>query len=144
VIRRCAHEWQAEGHIDRVIESQGLDRDQRLIVIHRKRHVVARARGRMEERVRWQRAAGIDTFRPEPFDGGMDQRQILVAQRAIFARMGIEACDRKPRTRNTEALVQVASNDAAGLHHEVGRELGDDLLERKVDGDGHDRELGRP
>ena len=98
----------------------------------------------MEERVRGQRAAGIDTFRPEPFDGGTYEGQILVAERAIFPGMGIEAGDREARTRNTEALMQVVSDDAAGLDHEVGGELGDDLLQRKVDGDGDDRKLGGP
>ena len=43
VIGRGAHERQAERDVDRVIERERLDRDQRLIVIHRERHVVGRA-----------------------------------------------------------------------------------------------------
>ena len=98
----------------------------------------------MEQRVRGQRAARIDALGLETFDGGTYQGQILVSERAIFARMRIEAGDGKARTRDAEALMQVAGDDAAGLDHEVCGEFGDDVLERKVDGDRHHCELGRP
>ncbi len=39
---------------------------------------------------------------------------------------------------------QVARDDAAGLDDEIGGQRGDDLAQRQMDGDRHDRELGRP
>ena len=44
VVGRGAHEGQAEGDVDAVVEGDGLDRDQRLVVIHGERGVVAGAR----------------------------------------------------------------------------------------------------
>jgi len=41
VIGGRAHEWQAQRDVDGVVEGERLNRDQRLVVIHRKRHVVA-------------------------------------------------------------------------------------------------------
>src|SRR5262245_30142747 len=83
VIGWGADERQAESQVDRVIESQRAVRYQRLVVVQRKRHVVARARGLMEQRVRGRRAARIDSLGLETFDGGTYQRQVLVAERAI-------------------------------------------------------------
>ena len=54
----------------------------------------------MEQRVRGQRAARIDTLGLETFDGGTYQRQVLVAERAIFARMRIKAGNGKARPRS--------------------------------------------
>ena len=44
VVGRGAHERQAQRDVDRVVERQRLDRDQRLVVIHAERDVVGRAR----------------------------------------------------------------------------------------------------
>ena len=63
VIRRGAHERQAERHIDRMIERERLDRDQRLIVIHRERGVVAAPRGGVEHGVGRQRPARQNALR---------------------------------------------------------------------------------
>ena len=48
VVGRGAHEGQPERHVDGMIERERLDRDQRLIVIHRERRVVGRAARRHE------------------------------------------------------------------------------------------------
>ena len=48
VVGRGAHERQAERDVDGMIESQRLDRDQRLVVIHAQSGVVSRARLRRE------------------------------------------------------------------------------------------------
>ena len=69
VIGRGAHEGQAERDVDRLVEGDRLDRDQRLIVIHGERRVVASPRPRVEHGVRGQRTRdgeplGTQTRRP--------------------------------------------------------------------------------
>ena len=80
----------------------------------------------------------------ETLDGGPHHGLILVAERAIFARMRIETGNSEARTRDVETVAEIACDDAAGLDDEVGGEPGDDVFEREVDGDRHDRKLGRP
>ena len=62
VVGGGAHERQAQSDVDRVIESQRLDRNQRLVVVHRKRRVIARARRPMEQRIGGQRTAGLQVW----------------------------------------------------------------------------------
>ena len=62
VVGRGAHERQAERHVDRVVEGQRLDRDQRLVVIHAERRVVGRARRCVEHGVGRQRPARVDAL----------------------------------------------------------------------------------
>ncbi len=115
VVGRGAHERQAERDVDRMIEGERLDRDQRLVVIHRERRVVGRARGRVEHAYRPAAARARRCPRArEPLDRRRDHRPILLAERAVLAGMRIEAGDRKPRARDAEALAQVARDDAAG------------------------------
>ena len=51
VVRRGAHEGKPERDVDAGVESERLDRDQRLVVIHRHGHVVALARLGVEQRI---------------------------------------------------------------------------------------------
>ena len=105
MIGRGADEGQAERDVDAFVEGDGLDRDQRLIVIHRKRGVIAGARPGVEHRVRRMGAARIDPERAQAFDRGADDGIVLLAQRAALAGMGIEAADRDARRRDAEAGV---------------------------------------
>ena len=57
----------------------------------------------------------------ETLDGGPHHGLILVAKRAIFARMRIETGDSEPGTRDIETVAEIACNDAAGLDDEVSR-----------------------
>ena len=98
----------------------------------------------MEQRIGGQRTARVDALGLEAFDRRTHHRQILVAERAVLARVRIEAGDGQARMRDAEAVAQIARHDAAGLDHEIAGELGHDVLQRQVDGDRHDRELGRP
>src|SRR6516165_27154 len=91
VIRRGSYERQSERYVDGMIERQCLDRNERLIVIHGERDVVAGTRGLMKQRVGRKRTARIDSFRPELLDGGMHQGQIFIAERPVLACMRIEA-----------------------------------------------------
>ena len=56
VIGRGAHDRQAEGDVDALVERDGLDRDQRLIVIHGDHRIVFPPVRQMEDRVRRERA----------------------------------------------------------------------------------------
>ena len=103
VIGRGAHERQPERDIDRVVEGQRLDRDQRLVVIHRERHVVARARGGVKQRIGRQRAARIDAVGAQALDRGRDDGDILLAERAVLAGMRVETGHHQPRPRDAEA-----------------------------------------
>src|SRR5262249_61764498 len=111
-------EWQAESNIDCMIESLRLDGDQSLIMIHRKRHVVARPRRLVEERIGGHWAASVDALGLEPVDGWTNYGQVLVAERAILARAGVYARNGKGRTRDAEAGAQVACDNAAGFDHQ--------------------------
>ena len=116
VVRRSAHERQAKRNVDPVVESQRLDRDQRLVVIHGERDVVGRPRGRMEHGVGRQRTARVDAERLEDAQPpGRTIDEILVAERAFLAGMRIEAGDGKPRACNAEAVGKVVGDDAAGF-----------------------------
>ena len=75
----------------------------------------------MKQRVGRQRTARIDALGLETLDRGPHHGQILVAERAILARMRIEAGNGEARTRDAETVAQIARDDAAGLDDEVGR-----------------------
>ena len=102
MIGRGAHERQAERHIDRVIEGQRLDRDQRLVVIHAHRHVVGRARPLMEHGVGRQRPERVDALGLQPRDRRRHDGAIFLAERAVFAGMRIETGDRDARAGDAE------------------------------------------
>ena len=106
VIRRGAHERQAERDVDGMIEGERLDRDQRLIVIHAERRVIVRARPFMKHRIGGKRTPGIDPFGDEARHRRRDDRAILLAERTLFAGMRIEPGDREPRTRELKAREQ--------------------------------------
>jgi hypothetical protein len=58
-------------------------------MIHRKRHVVARPRRLVEERIGGHWAASVNALGLETFDGWTNYCKVLVAERAILARVGI-------------------------------------------------------
>ena len=89
VIGRCADERQSQRDVDRPVESQRLDRDQRLIVIHADRAVVGPARGFMEHGVGGKRASDVDALGAQRCDGRSDDCLILGSERAVLAGMGI-------------------------------------------------------
>ena len=102
VVRRGADEGQAERDIDAIVEAERLGGDQRLIVIHADRHVIASAGIVMEHRVGGQGAEGIDALVAQHFDRRTDDLVILLADRAVFAGMRIEAGNGEPRRGDAE------------------------------------------
>jgi len=109
-----AYERKAQRDIHGVVESQRLDRDQRLVVIHAQSDVVIGARLRMEHGIRRNRTPGIDTLRGQPRNGGRDDGIVLFSQRAVLAGMRIEPGDGQPRTGKTKPRRKIARHDAAG------------------------------
>ena len=88
-----------------VVEGQRLDRDQRLVVIHRERSVVPAPRAGMEHGVGGKRSERLDPRVPQlrhrrGYDG-----VVLRAHGAVLARMGIEASDREARMRKPKRSV---------------------------------------
>ena len=106
VIRRGAHEGQAERDIDGVIEGERLDRDQRLIVIHAQCRVVARARLGMKHGIRRQRPPGVDALGDQPRHRRRNDAAVLFAQRAVFAGMRIKSGDREARALSLNRVIR--------------------------------------
>ena len=141
VIGRGADEGQAERDVDAAREVDGLDRDQRLVVIHAERRIVGRARGRMKQRVGRRGAAHLDAVRAQSLDGRCDHAAFLVAHGALLAGMRIECGDGKARARDAEQRLQAGRGDAAHAHDRLRVEGPDRLRQRKMDGDRHDAQL---
>ena len=93
VVGRGAHERQAERDVDRMVEGQRLDRDQRLVVIHAERGVVGRARRRVEHGVGRQRPARVDAVGAQPLDRGR-----TIAQSSSPSAPSSPACGLRPAT----------------------------------------------
>ena len=79
MVRRRPHDRQAERDIDGIVEGDGLDRDESLVVIHAERGVVAGPRLGVEQGIGGKRAAGIDARAAQ-----------LASQREINGRNGPE------------------------------------------------------
>ena len=92
MIRRGAHEWQPQSHVDRTVELQRLERDQPLVMIHRDRRVEAELSLRPDEcSVRRERPAGVDAGPARATDGRDDHARFFVAEQPMLARVRIEA-----------------------------------------------------
>ena len=113
--RASADERQAERDVDAVLEGQRLGRDQRLVVIHAQRRVVAGAR------LAWNIvSAGSGPVAPDALGAqlryrGRDDRDVLAAHGPAFARMRIEPGDRQPRLRDAEARRRIVRPYARGI-----------------------------
>ena len=92
-------------------KSSVFKRDQRLVVIHADRDVVAPARRGMEHRVGRHRAGDVDAGFAQRFDRGRDDLDILAADRAVLAGMRVEAGDREARPGDAEIALQARGGD---------------------------------
>jgi hypothetical protein len=91
MIGRCAHERQSQRDVDRIVEGQRLDRDQRLIVVHADRAVVGLACGVVEHGIGRQRSPDLDALGAQDFDGRRHDTPVFDAEGAVFAGVWIEA-----------------------------------------------------
>src|SRR3974390_1503003 len=102
VIWRGPHKRQAKRNIDGAVEGEGLDRDQRLVVIHAERHVITGARALVEQRIGWQRPKSVNPLRLQPRDCRRHDSPILLTERAALTGMRIEAGDSDAWPRDAE------------------------------------------
>jgi hypothetical protein len=103
VVGRGADDRQAERHVDALVEMERLERHQRLVVIEAERGVVA-ARGRARG-TSCRRECGPVTsclLLAQPLDRRDDDVDLLAAERAALAGMGVEPGDREPRPLDPE------------------------------------------
>ena len=98
----------------------------------------------MEHHVGRQRAAGVDPLGAKLFDGRRHHVEVLFAERAGFAGVGIEPGDRQTRLRDAEAGLKIAGDNSRGVDDEFAVQSTRHLAQGQMDRDGHDRELGRP
>ena len=113
VVGRGADEGQAERDVDRLVEGERLGRDQRLVVIHAERHVVAGARRRDGTCVSAGSGPnGVDALgAASASTAGADDPLVLAAHRAAFAGMRVEPGDREPRLADAEAAPEIGGDD---------------------------------
>ena len=133
-----------ERDVDGVLECDGLDRDQRLVVIHADRAVIGFARGGVEHGVRRQRAANRDALGAQGFDGRRDDVEIFGAERAVFAGMRVEAGDDEARMGEAETGLQIPDHDAGGRDDQFARQLRERLAQRQMDRHRHHGKRRRP
>ena len=131
--------------LTRVVERQRLDRDQRLVVIHAERRVVGRARAPRGTCVSAGSGprASMPSARSRAIAGRDDARSSSPSAPSS------PACGLSPATASRgRAMPKRAARSratiAAGLDDQVAWSALRHLLERHMDGDRHDRELGRP
>ncbi len=125
-------------------EGQRLDRDEGLVVIHAQGDVIGRSRRGVEHHVGGKRAASVDAVGAQPLDRRRHHVEVLLAERAGFAGVRIEAGDRQTRPRHAEARLEIARDDSRGVDDEFDGQPTRHLAQRQMDRHGHDRELGRP
>ena len=144
MIRRGADERQSQRDVDRVLERNGLDRDQRLVVIHADRAVIGFSRGFVEHGVGRQRPPDLDAVAPQDFDRRRHHLDVFHPERAVFAGMRIEARYGQARAGEAEAGLQVRHRDTGSRDDQFGGELRERVAHRKMDRHRHDRERRRP
>ncbi len=144
MVRRGADEGQAEGDIDALVEGDGLDRDQGLIVGGGERHVVAGPGALMEQGVGGQRPPDVDALVLQLHHRGFQHVAVFEAHGGVLARMGVEARQDEARMREAEAVAQVMGDDPGRAHHEILRQEFGHAAERHVDRHRHHRQRLAP
>src|SRR6056297_29016 len=90
MIRRDAQEGKAERDVHRLVEGDGLDRDQCLVVIHAQGGIETGAGAGMKQRIAGIGPARIDPLALQLRDGRRDDIDLLAPHRAVLARMRVE------------------------------------------------------
>ena len=144
MVRRCPHERQTERHVDGAVEGQRLDRDQRLVVIHRHDDIVTGTGGGVEQRIGGVRPGDRDVLRAQASQRRHDDVDILATDVAPFTGMRIEAGDGDAWRGEAEPRRKIAGHDAHRLDDQVLRDETRDAGDRYVDGRRDDGERRRP
>ncbi len=132
-----ADDWQAEGDVDRVLEVQRLDRNQRLVVIHAKRGVIVGAGRGVEQGVGRVGAADSPALGCQRGDRRLDNLDLFLAKRATLTTVGIETSHREARLSKPEIALQAAQHGAAARFDQAAGQSADDCAEREMSGDRH-------
>ena len=119
------------------MEVDGLDRDQRLVVVHAQRRIVGAARLGMEHRIGRQRAARIDPGLAQFGDSRLDYLDLLTAEAAGLARVRIEPGDRKDRRSETEIPAQRPLRNASSVDDGRRGQAFDRPAQGEMDGHGN-------
>ena len=122
----------SEGDIDRLFEREGLDGDQRLIVIHGHDHVIFSTKGGAKKRVCGERSADGHSFFACCLDAAPDLA-LFIPEPPALPGVRIERGGRQAWRCPVNALV-LASGEARQGGDVVRLDLGDGLTKRKVDG----------
>ena len=99
---------QAERDVDRILEVERLDRDQRLVVIHAQRRIVIGARAVVEHRVGRVRPGHSPTLRRESGDRRSDDFELFPAELPTFTSVGVEPGHRESRLSDPKMPLKAA------------------------------------
>ncbi len=136
------HDRQAEGHVHRAVEADGLERDVPLVMIHGHDGVVCAAECMIKERVVGERAHDVDPFGPGSGDGGGNRRQFFVAEKPLFAGVWVKRRHGNPRRLPGGQWPHRAVGKTDLGEHRSDRDETEDLLERNVQRHVNDAEAG--
>jgi len=112
VIGRGADEGKPQRDVDAAGEVDGLERNERLIVIHAEDGVVAPPRLGMKEGVGGRGTLGIEALGAKRGDGRSDDLDLLAPERTLLAGMRIERRHGEPRLGNAEIALEARCGDA--------------------------------
>lgn len=133
MIRAGAGLWQTQGHVDRIIEIQQLERNEPLIVIHGDDRVEMSARGIAENGVRHGRTTeNRGTGSIETRDGGYNDPAFLIAEGSVLSSVRIQTRHRNARNGQATAgeKIRREQTDAGdALHREKCRHSGQGLVD---------------
>ena len=123
MVGRGAHHRQAGGEVDAVLEGEGLERREPLVVVHRERGVEVLEMVEAEETVGGEGAEGEDALVGGLLDGGDDDVLLLRAEQAAVAAVRVEAEHGDARLVHDEVSLEGVVDPQAVADHEHQRIL---------------------
>ena len=132
VVGRGAHDGQAGGEVDAVLEGEGLEGREPLVVVHRQRGVEILEMVQPEVAVRGEGTEGEDALVGGFLDGGDDDVLLLGAEQAAVAAVRVEAEHRDARLVHHEVLLEGLVDEAQLAEDPLLGDLRGDVLEGNV------------
>ena len=132
VVGGSTHDGKTGGIVHAILESDGLERGEALVVIHRKRGIELLVVTHSEISVRRERPEGHYTFLGGPAYGGDYNLLLFGAQQPAVAAVRIEAEHAYPGVAYAEILLQRLLHQAELAHYLILGDGGGDILERNV------------
>jgi len=106
VIRRRPYDRETQRDVHSILEVQGLQGDESLIVIHAERCVVSSASRRMEHGVCGVRPRDAPALGAKRSNSRLDKVNFFAAQCPAFARVRIETRDRQCRVGDSKVALE--------------------------------------